>query len=142
VPAGLAQAIARLELLAAGLDIVGIAAGAKVPVVEAGRTYFAVGERFALDWLRHAAAGLPLDTHWDRMAVTAILDDLSGHQRELTQRVLDGGASGGDGIDAWLAPRRAALSRTEALFADLRQAGGLDLAKLAVASRQLRALIG
>ena len=142
VPAGLAQAIARLELLAAGLDIVGIAAGAKVPVVEAGRTYFAVGERFALDWLRQSAAGLPLDTHWDRMAVTAILDDIMGHQRELTQRVLDGGTSGGDGIDAWLAPRRAALSRTEALLADLRQAGGLDLAKLAVASRQLRSLMG
>jgi len=34
------------------------------------------------------------------------------------------------------------MIQTEALFADLRQAGGLDLAKLAVANRQLRSLIG
>jgi glutamate dehydrogenase len=144
VPSELARSIARLEPLAAGLDIVRIAKTAGLPVVEVGRTYFAVGERFALDWLRGATAGVPLDTHWDRMAVAAILDDINGHQRELTMRVLDGGggASGSDGIAAWLSPRQAAIAQTEALFADLRQAGGLDLAKLAVANRQLRSLIG
>jgi glutamate dehydrogenase len=143
VPPELAQALARLGPLAAGLDIVRIAEAATLPVVEVGRTYFAVGERFALDWLRGAAAGVPLDTHWDRMAVAAILDDIAGHQRELTVRVLaGGGAAGSEGIATWLASRRAAIAQTEALFADLRQAGGLDLAKLAVANRQLRSLIG
>ena len=58
-------------------------------------------------------------------------------------RVLDGGGTpGSDGIDAWAASRQEAIAQTEALFADLRQAGSLDLAKLSVANRQLLSLIG
>ena len=32
------------------------------------------------DWLRRAAERLPRDTAWDKLAVTAVIDDLFGHQ--------------------------------------------------------------
>ncbi len=145
VPEGLATEIAILPLLAPSLDIVRIAGALGAPVERVARLYFAVGERFGLDWLRAAAGGVPADSHWDRMATAAILEDLYGHQAELARHVL-AAASGdtldpGAAIDAWVQGRATALQRMEALLADLRQAGVLDLAKLAVANRELRSLV-
>ncbi|HET6221447.1 MAG TPA: hypothetical protein VFE11_04745, partial [Dongiaceae bacterium] len=110
-------------------------------------TYFAVGERFGLNWLRSAAAAIPVDNHWDKQAVAAIIEDLYGHQRELTQRILANGqvvtpTDGADPIGEWAGQRAPALQRTEALIGDLRQSGATGLAMLAVANRQLRSLIG
>jgi glutamate dehydrogenase len=100
--------------------------------------YFAVGRRFHLDWLRNAAAGVNLDTHWDRLAVAAIVEDLNGHQRDLAAGVLR--QVNGASIEDWVGQRPQTVQRIETLIADLRQLGGLDLAKLAVANRELRSL--
>jgi glutamate dehydrogenase len=145
VPHALAQRIASLDFLAPGLDIVRMAQTTGAAVETVARTYFAVGDRFDIDWLRDAAATVPEETHWSRLAVTAIVDDLYSHQRDLTSRVLaTNGAHGEIGamIDSWAAERGAALSQTDALIADLKKAGAVDLAMLAVANRQLRSLIG
>jgi len=152
VPRDLAQKVAILHLLAPSLDIVRIGRKAGTPVEQVGRTYFAVGSRFGLDWLRRAAAALPSENHWDKQAVVALTDDLYGHQRELTMRVLDAGAGakpaagtrktdGADPVAAWAAARGAAVLRAETLIADLRQTGSAGLAMLAVANRQLRSLV-
>jgi glutamate dehydrogenase len=150
VPEALARRVASLEFLAPGLDIVRMAQATSVAVDTVGRTYFAVGDRFDIDWLRDAAATVPEDTHWSRLAVTAIVDDLYTHQRDLTARVLAANGQGVNGagngvaamIESWTAERGPALAQTDALLADLRQAGSVDLAMLAVANRQLRSLIG
>ena len=44
-------------------------------------------------------------------------------------------------IDRWAEPRRPLVSRTEQLLAELQAAGKPDLAMLAVANRQLRAMV-
>ncbi len=152
VPEALAQRVAQMPALTASLDIVRIAGELKMPVEDVGRTYFAVGEAFHLDWLRAGARTLIGDSHWDRLAVFAIIEDLYGHQRDLTTAILStsetgappaqGAAAGADAIAAWRATRGAAMTRADALFADLTQVGKLDLAMLAVANRTLRSLIG
>jgi glutamate dehydrogenase len=148
VPAELAQRVAQAPALTASLDIVRIAAELKLKVEDVGATYFAVGDEFHLDWLRAGARGLIGDSHWDRLAVFAIIEDLYGHQRDLTLAILapaDGKKvkqTGGEAIAAWRATRGAALTRADALFADLRQVGKLDIAMLAVANRTLRSLMG
>jgi glutamate dehydrogenase len=145
VPEPLAKRVAQLPALTAALDIVRIAAELKMKVEDVGRTYFAVGEAFHLDWLRAGARSLIGDSHWDRLAVFAIIEDLYGHQRDLTTTILAGEQSkhtGPEAIEAWRSTRGAALTRADALFADLRQVGKLDLAMLAVANRTLRSLIG
>jgi len=136
VPAELARRVARLDMLAPGLDIVRLAGASARPMAEVGRVYFAAGRRFHLDWLRSATNGVNLDSHWDRLALAAIIEDLYGHQRDLAASVLTNGAD----IDGWVAARPQMVQRVEALIADLRQLGGLDLAKLAVANRELRSL--
>ncbi len=151
VPAQLARRVAQVPALVSSLDIVRIAGDLKMKVEEVGRTYYAVGETFHLDWLRDGARGLIGDSHWDRLAVFAIIEDLYGHQRDLTTAILSGEhgskqaggkQTGGEAIAAWRAKRGAALTRADALFGDLTQVGKLDLAMLAVANRTLRSLIG
>src|SRR5688572_9000388 len=144
VPQALAQRVAQAPALVSSLDIVRIAADLKMKVEDAARTYYAVGEAFHLDWLRAGARALIGDSHWDRLAVFAIIEDFYGHQRDLTVSVLHQakGLIGADAIVTWRETRGAALARADGLFADLRQVGNLELAMLAVANRTLRSLIG
>jgi len=144
VPRALAQRVAQAPALVSSLDIVRIAADLKMKVEDAGRTYYAVGEVFHLDWLRDGARALIGDSHWDRLAVFAIIEDFYGHQRDLTTNVLTQakGVIGTEAIAIWRETRGAALARADSLFSDLRQVGKLELAMLAVANRTLRSLIG
>jgi glutamate dehydrogenase len=147
VPEALAQHIAQLPTMMPALDIVRIATDLNIKVEEVGQTYFAIGDQFHLDWLRTGAKALIGDSHWQRLAVFAIIEDLYGHQRELTQVILKGGqeskekVTGQPAIDLWKQSRGAALTRAESLFNDLRQVAKLELAMLAVANRTLRSLI-
>jgi glutamate dehydrogenase len=138
VPPELARRVARLDLLAPGLDVARLAKAVGRPVAEVAGIYFAVGRRFHIDWLRSAAAGVNLDTHWDRLAVAAIVEDLNSHQRDLAASVLQ--QANGAGIEQWIGHRPQTIQRVESLIADLRQVGAIDLAKLAVANRELRSL--
>jgi len=145
VPEILAQSIASLPLLYAGCDIVRIARGGSLDGLEVGKIYFSIGARFGFDWLRGAAGRLPSDSAWDKLAVTAIIDDLYGHQGELTSRVVSGKAKKLDPpeeiVESWTEGRRPLVARTEQLLSELQAVGSPDLAMLAVANRQLRAMV-
>ena len=144
VPEDLARRIASLALLSPAGDIVRIAGAADIPVGQVGQAYFTIGARFGFDWLRRAAGLLPTDTAWDKLAVTAIIDDLFGHQSELTSRVLDGtgGKTATDTvIETWADARRPLVARTEQLLSELQSTGTPDFAMLAVANRQLKSMV-
>jgi glutamate dehydrogenase len=142
VPEALAQRVARLDLLASSLDIVRLARATNRSMAQVGGVYFNVGRRFHVDWLRSATTGVNLDSHWDRLALAAIIEDLYGHQRDLAANILQHANGADPDVDAWIAGRPQTAQRVETLIADLRQLGGLDLAKLAVANRELRSLSG
>ncbi|MCP4326859.1 MAG: NAD-glutamate dehydrogenase [Alphaproteobacteria bacterium] len=143
-PHGLARRIASLRLLVSACDVVMIAREAKSSIDITGSLYFAVGDHFGFDWLRRKAARLPIDSHWDKQATTAIVDDLYGHQFELTSNVLKSAKKNvtpKKAIDEWCGRRGVEYQSTLQLMDDLRQGGTIDLAMLAVANRQLRSLI-
>ncbi len=148
VPEDLAQSIARLGWMAPVLDIVRISQGASVPPLQVGKTYFSIGTRFGFDWLRRAASSLPTDKVWDKLAVTAIMDDLFNQQGELTARVLASvrkdtlPENTARAVDAWIEERRPLVTRTEQLLAELQAVGTPSLAMLAVANRQLKSMGG
>jgi glutamate dehydrogenase len=145
VPEELARRVAALGHLAPVLDIVRLARDAGVGVAQVARTYFAVGDRFGFDWLRRAALGLPTDNAWNKLAVSAIVDDLYSHQTVLTARVLDGATDGLPPerlLEAWSEARRPQVARTEQLLAELQSVAAPDLAMLAVANQQLKSLGG
>ncbi|WP_085907756.1 NAD-glutamate dehydrogenase [Kiloniella majae] len=144
VPADIAKRIAGLRLLTPACDIVRLAHTLKMPVDTVGSTYFSIGERYGFDWLRSAAGRLPSESAWDKLAVTAIVDDLYGHQGELTSRVLEA-AGKTDRVEAaikeWAESKRPLVNRTEQILAELNAAGKPDYAMLAVANRQLKNMV-
>jgi glutamate dehydrogenase len=112
-------------------------------VVAASRLYFSVGGRLRLGDLRRAAAELASETHWQKLAIRAVIDELFAHQKALTAQVLDAAAKEKDpdkAIGTWAKRHPEAFARTEQMLAELWAANVDDLAMIQVASRQLRAL--
>ena len=146
----LARAVAGLDALASAPDVVRIAASAGAAVEDVARLYFAVGERFRLDWLRAAAEHLRATTGWQRLAIETFVDDLYGHQAQLAARVLAGAPPAGApidsraaaraAVDAWAAAHGAAATRLDHLLDEIRSAGELELAMLVAVNGQLRTL--
>ncbi|MBX7146495.1 MAG: NAD-glutamate dehydrogenase [Alphaproteobacteria bacterium] len=139
--------IQSLAFLAPSLDIVRISQITSKPVHLVAKIYFLMGEYFSLDWLRQAADNINKDNHWDRMAVTAILDDFNSHQNELTIAFLNRNLDLNkedmlQAIKDWVQSSQSFIIRTENLLSEMRQAKTpFDLARLAVANRQIRSFI-
>ena len=145
VPKELARRIAGLAPLAPVCDIVRIASRLEMPVLQVAQIYFNIGERFGFNWLRRAAGQLSTDTAWDKLAVTAVVDDLFGHQASLSLRILEratDGAKPNAVIEAWADARRPMVSRSQQLLGELQTSGSPDFAMLAVANRQLKTMVG
>ncbi len=145
-PSDLSELVATLRYLAPCLDVVRIARGANIPVEAVGRTYFAAGDRLGLEWLRQSAAALTAETHWQRQAVSAVMEDLFAQQRDLATRMLgerkaNGKIEGPELVGDWLDGRATVTARLEGLLGELKQSGTVDLAMLTVASRELRSLL-
>ncbi|MBE0529716.1 MAG: NAD-glutamate dehydrogenase, partial [Rhodospirillales bacterium] len=119
------------------------ASARKMDVIAASRLYFSVGGRLRLGDLRRAAAGLASETHLQKLAIRAVIDELFAHQKALTAQVLDAAAQEKDpdkAIGTWAKRHPEVFARTEQMLAELWAANVDDLAMIQVASRQLRAL--
>ncbi len=144
-PPALARRIAPLRYLAPACDIVGVARAKSLDVPHVAKMYWTIGTRFGFHWLRRASGNLASDTAWDKLAVTSLRDDLDAHQIELTKRVLTapgGNRTADEAIEAWTESRKTLVTRTDALLSELQSHATTDLAMLAVANRQLKAMIG
>jgi glutamate dehydrogenase len=137
----LADRVGRLKALSTACDIVRIARSVGRSVEEVGETYFLLGSRFRLDWLRHNANVLTPENPWYQMALGAIIEDLWNTQCDLTGKVLGNGGCGKAALDGWSGARKEAVGRVEDIVKELTQHGSLDLAMLTVANRELRGLI-
>ncbi|MDP6874376.1 MAG: NAD-glutamate dehydrogenase [Alphaproteobacteria bacterium] len=143
---GVAESLARriegLEPMTAACDIVQVAADSGRPVEEVGRVHFALGARLGLDRLCGAAEMLEAEDHWQRQAIASIVEDLRGQQRALTSVVLRqaNGAGGDEAVEKWCGANRTEIARSDDMIAEF-EAGGIDIAKLALANRYIRRLI-
>jgi glutamate dehydrogenase len=143
VPKELAEQVGHLKALSTACDIIRIAGAAGRTVEEVAETYFLLGSRFRLDWLRHNANILTPENPWYQMALGAIIEDLWGTQGELTGRILGNGNArcGKAALDDWASQRTESVRRVEEMVTELEQHGTLDLAMLTVANRELRGLV-
>ena len=143
VPEPIARRVAALDPLAAACHIVHAAQTCQRPVDQVGAVYFAVGSSLGLDWLRAQAQGIAIDDHWQRLATTAIVEDLYGQQRALATRVIEAadGAVGDEAVAAWADRNRAAVQRANDLIAEFKSQGPIDIARLAIANRHVRHMI-
>lgn len=143
VPETLAKQVAVLEPLAAGCDIVDVAVDSGKPVEDVGRVYFQLGNLLGLDWLRGEAEALETETRWERAAIDAIVEDLFSQQRALAYYVVSavGDNSCLFAVDEWSKQHTNDIARGAAMVNEFRNSGGVDIAKLAVANRNIRRII-
>ncbi|MFC5474720.1 NAD-glutamate dehydrogenase [Paraherbaspirillum soli] len=143
VSAVLARRAASAELIGAVLDIAEVAAATERSLELVAGVYFALDLNLNFGWMRERVAALPADTHWQRLARTALQSDLTTLQRALTANViklspaLDQPAAM---IDAWQIANRVPLERYRRLLTDFQVGGNVDLAMLSVAAREMRAI--
>lgn len=146
VPKALANKISGLVNLFSGCDIIRLAASKKMAVPDVAKIYFAIGTRFHLGSLRGAADKLDTQSHWQKLAVAALVEEIYGHQLGLASLVIAARGRRRKNVDAqaaiatWVEKNQVAVERTEQLLAELSATEINDLSMIAVASRQLRTL--
>ena len=142
-PENVARRVAGLGAMRSACHIVFAANAAKKSVGEVGEIFFGVGALLGLDWIRSAAEQITSETHWQRMAVAAIVDDFYGQQRALTARVLKAAPrrTGYKAIEAWAAANESHVARTSTMVAEFRASGSVDVARLALANRVVRSML-
>ena len=143
VPEALALRVGNLVNLYSGCDIVRLANRRQLPVEHVARMYFAIGTHFHLGRLRAAADQLDSDSHWQQLAVAALIEEIYGHQLALANHVLDFAGSNKDcdkAITGWIRKNGDAVAPTERLLSELWSTEINDIAMIAVASRSLRAM--
>ncbi|MFZ1994950.1 MAG: NAD-glutamate dehydrogenase [Solirubrobacteraceae bacterium] len=143
VPAQLARRVASMGPLLSVFDIVVDAGltGSEQPAVT--DTYFGIGSRLGLDWLRDRILELPRADRWQSLARAALRDDLYRLHRSLTREILLSAVefSAQDPIHDWLERNETAVQRADAVLADVKASRTYDTTTLPVVLRELRSLV-
>jgi glutamate dehydrogenase len=144
VPEAMAMRVAGLINMFSAPDIVALAEKRKMPVAAVAKLYFAIGARFRLGRLRAAAEKLDARSHWQKLAVAALIEETYAHQLALADQVITVAAKKSgtptQAVDAWADSKKVLVEQTDRLLNDLWAGAISDLSMVAVASRQLRAL--
>ncbi len=144
VPAELAHHVASLYRLAAANDINAITSATKQPLANVAKMYFLVGQRFGLGALRERTETFGTQSHWDRLAVSAAIEELFAHQTTITSRVLasakGGKSTGSKALEAWVEANKTRVDRYDQVLAEIKAADSISLSMLTVANRQLSAM--
>jgi glutamate dehydrogenase len=144
VPAQLAARVAAMPSLLSVFDIVEAARATSRQPEAVMATYFRLGSRLELNWLRDRIIELPRANRWQALARAALRDDLYSLHRSLTEHVLEaaaGGAKSDEAIDAWIESHGPAVERSLGMLADIKGSREYDTTTLPVALREVRNLI-
>ena len=144
VPGELSARVASMRFLPASFDIVAVASEVEGDLRLVMETYFGLGSRLELGWLRDRITELPRTNRWESLTRVALRDDLTSIHRRLTAQALESAderSGAGDAIDAWWGSREEAVDRWLATLADVRASRTYDTTTLPVALRELRAVV-
>jgi glutamate dehydrogenase len=144
VPDELARRVAGLPSLLFTFDIVEVSESTGHEQTAVMETYFRLGSRLQLNWLRDRILELRRENRWQALARAALRDDLYSLHRALTQEVLDDGGKQTDSdaaIEAWWQRNDAAIERCLGMMNDIKASRSYDTTTLPVALREVRNLI-
>jgi NAD-specific glutamate dehydrogenase len=141
VPASLARRLVKLGVLPSAGDVVRLAAAHGKLISDVAALYFAVGEAFGFGWLREKAENIVADGDWQRLAISAAIEELTQHQRAICDLIiLQFGEAKAEAIELWCERNRRTSDRARARIGELQAAKKVDLSMIIVASRELSAL--
>jgi glutamate dehydrogenase len=155
VPSQLAESIANCNVLFTSLDIAEASLKYELNLEEAARTYYRLGNRLELNYLREMMNSYVVDTQWDELARAGFRDDLDRAQRKLVSRILTIKNRNGNGkiaakngingkavttderIDLWVKRYHFLLDRWQKLLADIRSSDIVGFVTYSVVLREL-----
>jgi glutamate dehydrogenase len=139
VPADLAGELADLDALVSAPDIVTVAERTTRAIGDAAATFFATEANFRLDRIIAAARSVPVNDHFERLAIDRAVDQIASAERRLAAQMLATSQSGQQAVETWLGahPEATRIRRSVEEIA----ASGLTLAKLTVAANLLGDLV-
>jgi len=144
LPPKLAKQIAHMPVLASACDIIRISVEQKTDLLITAKTYFALGERFNMDWLRTKARYLQSDDRWQTEAISGLVDQLYITQANMSVRILKEVAKKGSKDDTplpkWLEQHKHLVGQIDPFFADLKHHSSLELPMLVIAEQRLSQL--
>ncbi|MBT4879480.1 MAG: NAD-glutamate dehydrogenase [Alphaproteobacteria bacterium] len=146
VPKQLAQKIAFMNFLPFSLYIVQISKECTISIESIARTYFYVGEFFGFNWLRDEADNLISENYWQKISISALVDELSKCQSKLTKAILQYCQKSQKGcpninkpevvVDHWVQNHSNIYTQLDQLLNDFKT-HNVDISMLFVAVRQL-----
>jgi len=141
----LAYLIALMPVLSSACDIIRISNEQGTNMENTARTYFELGNRFQLDWLRQKVRYLPHEDHWQSEAAAGLMQQLYESQAGMTTRILrdlKGKKVPKDKslVEVWVEQHGSHFKQLDTLYVDLRRAGTVDMNMLTVAEQRLRNL--
>jgi glutamate dehydrogenase len=124
------------------LDVVEVANTTGRPLEDVAGVYFALSERFRVDYLLSRISGLPRADRWQTLARMALRYDLYAALAALTGEVLAGTAAGDAEarVTEWEQTNAVAITRTRNAISEFDDSSA-DLAALSVLLRQIRTLV-
>jgi glutamate dehydrogenase len=140
----LASRVAAMASLPPVFDIVAVAESSGRELKDVMVTYFGLGYRLELNWLRDRILELPRANRWQALARAALRDDLLSAHRALCQEVLETAGdrlSGQKAIERWADEQGEPLERALSTVNDIRASRTYDTTTLPVALREVRRLI-
>ena len=140
INASLGNNIAKLDILISGFDISHLSNKTGEEFEDIARLYFAVGNKFFIDWLRKWCDHLLTEAYWNRLALQSLKDDLYNKQREL---VLTLAKAGGANIiiEDWLHKNQEHVKIYFNFIEDLKAQETLDMNMVTLAIKKLNILL-
>lgn len=142
-PESLANKIACSEFSLAALDVVEIANNTNTSVVNAATTFFALGEKLNLLWLRDMIEKLIVIGPWHAHARGVLRDELFEHHNSLTQTIINkyGSKDSGETITQWIQENKESVKGVRNMLQQMRSEKVSDYATVMVAVRSINNLV-
>ncbi|OGT53287.1 MAG: NAD-glutamate dehydrogenase [Gammaproteobacteria bacterium RIFCSPHIGHO2_12_FULL_42_13] len=143
VPEALAKKVAATNVLFTSLDIVEATKKHHLVLTEVAKTYYLLGNRLELNWLRDSMNNYEIETQWDELARAGFRDDLDRVQRKLSVMVLKlktkdiSEKSIEERIDFWMKQYNFLMERWQSLIADIKATETFSFVTYSVILREL-----
>lgn len=143
VPEKLAKSIASCNAMFTSLDIVEASRKYELDLSEVAKTYYLIGNRLELNWLRELMNAYVVENQWDELARAGFRDDLDRVQRKLSARVLTMKAKEckekniEERIGIWINRYQFLMNRWQKLLADVKSSDIVGFVSYSVVLREL-----
>jgi glutamate dehydrogenase len=143
VPEKLAKSVAGCNTLFTSLDIVEAAQKYNLDLAEVAKTYYLLGNRLELNWLRELMNSYVIEDQWDELARAGFRDDLDRVQRKLSVRVLTMKMKDvkdkniNERINIWINRYQFLMERWQKLLGDIKSSDAVGFVTYSVVLREL-----